>query len=134
MDLVIVAGMQRIEHYEIAAYRTDIALAKAVGERELRGLAVVDAGGGEANRSPLTEATEQHIIPAALGSDITEGKEPSDRKKASGGRAKAAKADEDTFICPMKAPLIPGARVVTLRRVRYDASSAVAPSESPRAW
>ena len=31
MDLVIVAGMQRIEHYEIAAYGTDIALAKALG-------------------------------------------------------------------------------------------------------
>jgi ferritin-like metal-binding protein YciE len=29
LDLVIVAGMQRIEHYEIAAYGTDIALAKA---------------------------------------------------------------------------------------------------------
>jgi hypothetical protein len=32
--LVIVAGMQRIEHYEIAAYGTDIALAKALGEQE----------------------------------------------------------------------------------------------------
>ena len=35
LDLVIVAGMQRIEHYEIAAYGTDIALAKALGEREV---------------------------------------------------------------------------------------------------
>ena len=31
LDLVIVASMQRIEHYEIAAYGTDIALAKALG-------------------------------------------------------------------------------------------------------
>jgi ferritin-like metal-binding protein YciE len=30
MDLVIVAGMQRIEHYEIAAYGTDIALTEAM--------------------------------------------------------------------------------------------------------
>jgi hypothetical protein len=35
LDLVIVASMQRIEHYEIAAYGTDIALAKALGEKEL---------------------------------------------------------------------------------------------------
>jgi Domain of unknown function (DUF892) len=35
MDLVIVAGMRRIEHHEIAAYGTDIALAKAFGEREV---------------------------------------------------------------------------------------------------
>src|SRR6201982_906546 len=38
MDLVIVAGMQRIEHYEIAAYGTDIALAVALGEKEVAGL------------------------------------------------------------------------------------------------
>jgi ferritin-like metal-binding protein YciE len=35
LDLVIVAGMQRIEHYDIAAHGTDIALAKALGEREV---------------------------------------------------------------------------------------------------
>src|ERR1700733_14662266 len=34
LDLVIVAGMQRIEHYEMAAYGTDIALARALGEQE----------------------------------------------------------------------------------------------------
>jgi hypothetical protein len=34
LDLVIVAGMQRIEHYEIAAYGTDVTLAKALGEGE----------------------------------------------------------------------------------------------------
>ena len=35
LDLVIVAGMQRIEHYEIAAYGTDIALAQALGEQQV---------------------------------------------------------------------------------------------------
>ena len=35
LDLVIVAGMQRIEHYEIAAYGTDVALAEALGERQV---------------------------------------------------------------------------------------------------
>jgi hypothetical protein len=40
--------------------------------------------------SQLSEVTEQHIMPAALGSDETAEKEPSDRHKASGGHAKAA--------------------------------------------
>src|SRR4051812_48191979 len=35
MDLVIVAGMQRIEHYEISAYGTGIALADALGEKDV---------------------------------------------------------------------------------------------------
>ena len=38
LDPVIVAGMQRIEHYEIAAYGTDIALAEALGDQEVVGL------------------------------------------------------------------------------------------------
>ena len=90
MDLVIVAGMQRIEHHEIAAYGTDIALARALGEREVVDLLIIDAGGGEANGQPAYRSAEQHIMPAALASDETAEKEPSDRNKASGGRAKAA--------------------------------------------
>src|SRR3977135_3392738 len=38
LDLVIVAGMQRIEHYEIAAYGTAVAVAKAVGDDAVGGL------------------------------------------------------------------------------------------------
>ena len=38
LDLVIVAGMQRIEHYEIAAYGTNVALAEALGEKEVADL------------------------------------------------------------------------------------------------
>ena len=45
LDLVIVAGMQRIEHYEIAAYGTNVALAKALGEKE-----VAPALGGRVDR------------------------------------------------------------------------------------
>ena len=91
MDLVIVAGMQRIEHYEIAAYGTDIALAKALGEREVVDLLSLTLEEEKQTDHQLTEVTEQHIMPAALGSDETAEKEPSDhRKKSSGGQAKAA--------------------------------------------
>ena len=50
LDLVIVAGMQRIEHYEIAAYGTDVALAEALGEKEVADLLVPDARGRKADR------------------------------------------------------------------------------------
>ena len=91
MDLVIVAGMQRIEHYEIAAYGTNIALATALGERAVVDLLSLTLEEEKQTDRQLTEVTEQHIMPAALGSDETAEKEqPSDRNKASSGRAKAA--------------------------------------------
>jgi ferritin-like metal-binding protein YciE len=49
LDLIIVAGMQRIEHYEIAAYGTDVALAEALGEKGGRP-SLSDARGREADR------------------------------------------------------------------------------------
>src|SRR5512133_2004807 len=90
LDLVIVAGMQRIEHYEIAAYGTDVALAEALGEKAVADLLSQTLEEEQQTDLKLTEVTEQHIMPAALGSDQTTEKEPSDRKKGSGGRAKAA--------------------------------------------
>src|SRR3954470_16803683 len=71
LDLVIVAGMQRIEHYEIAAYGTDIALAKALGEQEIVNLLSETLEEEKQTDHQLTEVTEQHIMPAALGSDET---------------------------------------------------------------
>src|SRR3954470_5696269 len=71
MDLVIVAGMQRIEHYEISAYGTNIALAKALGEREVVDLLSLTLEEEKQTDHQLTEVTEQHIMPAALGSDET---------------------------------------------------------------
>ncbi|MGO9999482.1 MAG: ferritin-like domain-containing protein [Acetobacteraceae bacterium] len=90
MSLVVVAGMQRIEHYEIAAYGTDIALARALGEREVVDLLSLTLEEEKQTDRQLSEVTEQHIMPAALGSDETAEKEPSSRNKASGGHAKAA--------------------------------------------
>jgi ferritin-like metal-binding protein YciE len=90
LDLVIVAGMQRIEHYEIAAYGTDIALAKALGEQELVELLSLTLEEEKQTDVKLTEVTEQHIMPAALGEGETTDKEASSRKKPAAGRAKAA--------------------------------------------
>ena len=92
MDLVIVAGMQRIEHYEIAAYGTDIALAKALGESEVVDLLSLTLEEEKQTDQQLTDVTEQHIMPAAMETDeAAEEDEPADRKTpARGVRAKAA--------------------------------------------
>jgi ferritin-like metal-binding protein YciE len=90
LDLVIVAGMQRIEHYEIAAYGTDIALAKALGEEELVSLLSETLEEEKMTDIKLTEVTEQSIMPEALGSGGEVEDEASGRKKASGSRSKAA--------------------------------------------
>jgi ferritin-like metal-binding protein YciE len=89
LDLVIVAGMQRIEHYEIAAYGTDIALAKALGEKEVVDLLTLTLEEEKDTDRKLTEVTEQDIMPAAMGEGETKDKEPTRNKKPT-GRAKAA--------------------------------------------
>ncbi len=90
LDLVIVAGMQRIEHYEIAAYGTDIALAKALGEKELVSLLSETLEEEKATDIKLTEVTEQSIMPEALGSEGEAEEEPSGGAKSGRGRSKAA--------------------------------------------
>jgi ferritin-like metal-binding protein YciE len=92
MDLVIVAGMQRIEHYEIAAYGTDIALAKALSEQEVVDLLTATLEEEKQTDIKLTQVTEQHIMPAAMEGE-EEGEEEevesSSRKKEAAPRKKA---------------------------------------------
>jgi ferritin-like metal-binding protein YciE len=90
LDLVIVAGMQRIEHYEIAAYRTDIALATGLGEQEIVDLLSATLEEEKQTDLKLTKVTEQSIMPEALGGDEDKGEESPSRKKSGGSRSKAA--------------------------------------------
>ncbi len=93
LDLVIVAGMQRIEHYEIAAYGTDIALAKALGEKEVVNILSEILDEEKSTDVKLTKITEQSIMPEALNSaekGEEEETESPGRSKRSGPRTKAA--------------------------------------------
>lgn len=91
LDLVIVAGMQRIEHYEIAAYGTDVALAKALGEQELVNLLSETLEEEKMTDAKLTEVTEKSIMPEALGGQGgEEEQDPSSSSKKSSSRSKAA--------------------------------------------
>ena len=75
LDLIIVAGMQRIEHYEIAAYGTDVALAEALGEKEVADLLSQTLEEEKQTDLKLTEVTQKAIMPAALAGEEEEGGE-----------------------------------------------------------
>jgi ferritin-like metal-binding protein YciE len=90
LDLVIVAGQQRIEHYEIAAYGTVAELAKAMGETELGDLLGQTPAEEKAQDEKLTEVTRSSILPAALeeteGEREEAGEKPAPREKSARGR------------------------------------------------
>jgi ferritin-like metal-binding protein YciE len=90
LDLVIVAGLQRIEHYEIAAYGTAIALARALGEEEVADLLSETLEEEKMTDMKLTEVTQQSIMPEALGGEDEGKEEPSGRRRTSTGRAATA--------------------------------------------
>jgi ferritin-like metal-binding protein YciE len=69
MDLVIVAGMQRIEHYEISAYGTNIAFADALGEKEVSALLNATLKEEKETDLILTDITQKNIMPEAMGGD-----------------------------------------------------------------
>jgi ferritin-like metal-binding protein YciE len=73
LDLVIVAGMQRIEHYEIAAYGTDVALAEALGEKQVAQLLSETLEEEKQTDLKLTDVTQKAIMPEALASEEEEG-------------------------------------------------------------
>ena len=76
LDLVIIANLQRIEHYEIAAYGTNVALAKAVGEAEVQKLMEETLAEEKAADTKLTEVTQKGVMPMALegGSGLAKGR------------------------------------------------------------
>jgi ferritin-like metal-binding protein YciE len=90
LDLVIVAGMQRIEHYEIAAYGTDVALAKALGEKEVVALLSETLEEEKQTDLKLTEVTRKAIMPEALAGEEEEGGSSESGGGRSRGRRKAA--------------------------------------------
>jgi ferritin-like metal-binding protein YciE len=92
-DLVIVAGQQRIEHYEIAAYGTMVELSKALGQSEVAELLAQTLAEEKAQDEKLTEVTRSSIMPLALGSGSGEADEDEDEdeESAEGGTRAAAK-------------------------------------------
>jgi len=69
LDLVIVAGMQRIEHYEIAAYGTDVALAQALSEGTVIALLEETLREEKQTDVKLTQVTQESLMAAAMAGE-----------------------------------------------------------------
>jgi len=66
MDALIIAAQQRVEHYEIASYGTMVALAKAVGQKELANLLAETLKEEKQTDEKLSRIAEREINPAAV--------------------------------------------------------------------
>jgi ferritin-like metal-binding protein YciE len=71
-DLAIVASLQRIEHYEIAAYGTMAELANALEETEIAELLGKTLAEEKAQDEKLTEVARRAIMPLALEEEMGE--------------------------------------------------------------
>ena len=97
LDLVIIASLQRIEHYEIAAYGTMAELAGALGEAKVAETLAKTLAEEKAQDERLTEVTRDSVLPAALsGSQEEEEAEeaPARRRAARRPAAKPAPTRE----------------------------------------
>jgi ferritin-like metal-binding protein YciE len=90
LDLVIVAGMQRIEHYEIAAYGTNVALAEALGEKQVAKLLSETLKEEKQTDLKLTEVTHKAIMPDALAGEEEEEEGGDERGGGRSGRRRKA--------------------------------------------
>ena len=70
MNLVLVASMQRIEHYEIAAYGNTAAMAMALGEENVAGLLQQTLEEEKATDLKLTAITQKSLMSAAMGESM----------------------------------------------------------------
>jgi len=66
LDAVIVGAQQRMEHYEIAAYGTLAALAKAAGQQEIADLMAQTLQEEKQADEKLTQLAESELNPAAI--------------------------------------------------------------------
>jgi ferritin-like metal-binding protein YciE len=89
LDLVTIAALQRIEHYEIAAYGTMTELARALEKTEVADLMAQTLEEEKAQDQRLTEVTRSSVLPAALEGGEEEGEEEGAHRRS--GRKGSAK-------------------------------------------
>jgi ferritin-like metal-binding protein YciE len=66
MDALIIAGLQRVEHYEIAAYGTMAALASACGQKEVAKLMAETLKEEKQTDADLSALAEREVNPAMI--------------------------------------------------------------------
>lgn len=87
MDALIVAGQQRMEHYEIASYGTMAALAKAAGQAEVAELLAQTLQEEKQTDEKLTQLAEGELNPAMIEAA---GEQDAANDKRGGKRSSAA--------------------------------------------
>ncbi len=93
LDAGLVAGAQRVEHYEMAAYGTARTMAELLGEQEVVDLLQQTLDEEKAADEKLTQVVEQEIYPQAQvgqeGEEDEEGEEENSRGKNGRSRGRA---------------------------------------------
>ena len=92
LDAVIIGAQQRMEHYEIAAYGTIAALAKAAGQQEIADLMAQTLQEEKDADEKLTQLAESEINPAAVGHGANDDEEDEDEAKPAGGKRAAKRS------------------------------------------
>lgn len=90
MDAGIIAGAQRAEHYEMAAYGSVIAWAKAMGHDDVASLLAETLEEEKAADAKLTELAEGGINEAAATGEGEEEEEETGRQPASRSKSRMA--------------------------------------------
>ena len=89
LDLVTIAALQRVEHYEIAAYGTMTELARALGKTEVADLMAQTLEEEKAQDQRLTEVTRSSVLPAAMQAGEEEGSDEESGHKRSARKGSA---------------------------------------------
>ena len=87
LDAVIVGAQQRMEHYEIAAYGTLAALAKAAGQGEIADLMAQTLQEEKQADEKLTQLAESELNPAAISAGQEAAEAANDKR---GGKRSSA--------------------------------------------
>lgn len=81
LDVVLTAALQRVEHYEIAAYGTMVALAKAAGEQQVADLLAETLREEKETDEKLSQLAESELNPAMVASLRGEQEEEDDEEE-----------------------------------------------------
>jgi ferritin-like metal-binding protein YciE len=95
LDAAIIAGGQRAEHYEMAAYGTLVAWAKALGHDEVANLLETTLEEEKAADAKLTELAEAGINAGAANGDASEEAEPAPKPSKRARATAASRGDRD---------------------------------------
>lgn len=95
LDTVLIGGLQKTEHYCIAAWGTVKSLAEAAGQDELAGAMASAVEVGRAFDEHLTAIAEEEVRPALTGADEDESEQQGEEEEEDERSVEGEEEDED---------------------------------------